>query len=166
MYGELNNTDNKHFNEIWKIEDINTFIIEMDNWLGKKCNYGESIEKLSACEKVFYLNQTLEREVNNGGLVQFLNCGDYFCAAETENALREIGANYTASNYKKVLDAFACELPKAQAEREELLDHIIDDEKYNIIDEFNNEFWKYHDDLNKLNYQFVMRNKTQFGYTS
>lgn len=43
----------------------------MDDWLGEKCEYGEKIEKLSEAEKVFYLNQILEREVNNGGLSQF-----------------------------------------------------------------------------------------------
>ena len=157
----------KRFDEIWRIDDINTFIVELDNWLGEKCNYGESLKMLSACEKVFYLNQMFEREVNNGGLAQFLyNSGDGFNAVEVENSLREIGANTTAANYKKMLDAFGCELPKAQAEREELLDRIIDDKLNSMIDEFNSEFCLYHDDLNALNYQYVMNNRAQFGCKS
>jgi len=157
------NIGNKPINEIWKIKDINSFIISMDNLLGEKCGYGESMELLSIHEKVFYLNQTLEREVNNGGIVQFFyNCGDDFVASEILNSLREIGANKTAEMYKKVLDAFGCEIPILMAERAAFLDQI-EDKVNSALNEFNNEFYKYQDDLNALNYQYIMMNKEQFA---
>jgi len=154
--------DNQRIDTVWNSKEINSFIISMDNLLGEKCGYGESIEMLSTHEKVFYLNQIFEREVNNGGIAQFFyNSGDDFIANETLNSLREIGANKTAEMYKKVLDAFGCELPKLMIERSIFLDQI-EHEISGEIDKFNNEFYKYQDDLNELNYQYIMKNKEQF----
>ena len=44
--------------------NINNSIIELDNFIGDVCNYGDEMEKLSEPQKSFYINQNLEREVN------------------------------------------------------------------------------------------------------
>ena len=52
-------------------------IIEFDNYIGELCDYGNSIESLNESQKLFYLNQNLEREVNNGGFYQLGRDYDY-----------------------------------------------------------------------------------------
>lgn len=51
--------------EIWNITIRNNFIIAMNGWVCRKCNYGERIALLSPQERIFYVVQGLEAEVNN-----------------------------------------------------------------------------------------------------
>ncbi len=55
------------------------------------------MDKLTASQKTFYLNQNIEREINNGGFHQyFINySGDF--AQETIESLEKIGATKTAT---------------------------------------------------------------------
>jgi hypothetical protein len=38
-------------------ENINASIIELDNFIGEVCNYGEEIDKSTEPQKLFYFNQ-------------------------------------------------------------------------------------------------------------
>ena len=58
--------------EIWEIEDEYEFVSELSTHIAEKCDYGSNLDVLSDEEKVFYITQTLEMEVNNGGFWQFL----------------------------------------------------------------------------------------------
>ena len=58
--------------EIWEIEDEYEFVSELSMYIAEKCDYGSNLDVLSDEEKVFYITQTLEMEVNNGGFWQFL----------------------------------------------------------------------------------------------
>jgi hypothetical protein len=149
-------------NTVWTIADKNQFLIAMNGWLCRKCNYGEDIEKLSDVEKVFYFNTQLESEVNNGGFSQYFfnSSGDF--ANETVNSLSAIGAVQTASIYKKALLALGSELPKDRDEREELLDKILTDSVGELLSEYDAEFYKCADNLEELNYQYIINNKEQF----
>lgn len=42
-----------------------------------------------------------------------------------------------------------------------MLDDVADDVN-DILSECDSEFYKYQDNLNQLNYQFILKNKTQF----
>ncbi len=147
---------------IWTITDKNQFLIAMDGWLCRKCDFGEAIEKLSEAERVFYLNAKLETEVNNGGFSQFFynTNGDF--TKEIENALCTIGAHHTASIYKKSLLALEGTLPKGQHVREALCDELLTDSLDKLFNECDDEFYKYVDDLQELNYQYIINNKEQF----
>jgi len=124
MFEKPKGSDGNRFNEIWKNEKTNDFIIAMDDWLCEKCDYGEKVEVLSDAEKVFYFNQSLEEEVNNGGFSQFFfNSSSNFCY-EILNSLREVGAVKTAGILKKALDAFGCEIPLDLYERREMLETV------------------------------------------
>lgn len=146
------------FNDIWKIEDTNNFLIAMNGWLCKKCNYGENMEKLSYVERVFYLNTQLEQEVNNGGFSQFFlnSTGDF--AMETLESLSAISADKAAKIYKNFLNAFGCEIPKNRDERDHLITESIDE----ILSKCDDKFYEYPDNLNELNKQYIMKNKNQF----
>ena len=61
----------KYLDELLNSVDSNGSIIEFDNFIGELCDYGADYSRLTDQQKLFYLNQNLEREVNNGGLNQY-----------------------------------------------------------------------------------------------
>ena len=148
--------------DIWSIPEKDRFLIAMNGWLCRKCNYGEETDKLTDAEKVIFVNNQLEAEVNNGGFVQFLYNGSGDFAGEIVNSLLAIGANQTAEIYKKALCALG-ELPKNQSEREQVLEQILTDDISELLDKCDDEFFKQPDDLEELNYQFIMKNKEKFN---
>ncbi|NCU26064.1 DUF4375 domain-containing protein [Candidatus Nomurabacteria bacterium] len=149
-------------NDIWSITDKNQFLIAMKSWLFRKCDEGENIGKLSHAERIFYLNDELESEVNNGGFSQFFynSSGDH--ANETTGSLIAIGADQTAGIFRKALTAFECVLPEDRDERIELLDRISTDRVEKILSECDDEFFKYPDDLAELNHKFILINMEEF----
>jgi len=143
--------------------NINNFIIAMFGWVSEKCEYGEKIEKLSAEEKIFFLNQELETQVNNGGFHQyFFNSGGNF-ACETVDALTTIGAKQTSEILKKAMDAFGCEIPKNWDDRQGLLiTKGMDIDFENTLNDCDDEFYVYKEDLNELNCHYIMSHKAEF----
>ncbi len=145
-------------------DNLNNSIIEIDNYVEELCEYGERLEKLTEAQKTFYYNQCLEREVNNGGFNQYFynSSGDY--SHETIEALKAIGANRTSSILQKAISQFPNKLaPKDRDERIALLQQIENfaNEKW---DELDKEFYKYEDNLNELNIEFIKRNKNDFQF--
>ena len=65
------NSENKKLDleKLLSSDDINGSIIELDNYIGDLCSYGDEMNKLTEQQKQFYYNQCLEREINNGGFV-------------------------------------------------------------------------------------------------
>jgi len=159
---DFNNLWETDFDDIWNIENKNNMLIALNGWLCRKSNYGENIEKLSRAERVFYLVSQLEGEVNNGGFSQFLynSSGDF--ANDSTIALREIGAEKMAEICDRVLSEFGGAVPQNRDEREVMLDDTFNDEISETLNQCDNEFCEYSDDLVELNYQFVLCNKTQF----
>lgn len=43
--------------------DTDGLVIELDNFIGEVCDYGDEMDKLTPSQRMFYLNQNLEREV-------------------------------------------------------------------------------------------------------
>lgn len=150
------------FDDIWNIENKNSFLIALNGWLCKKSNYGEYMGKLSDAEKAFYLVFQLEGEVNNGGFSQYFYNSSGNSANETANALCEISADKTAKIYKKALAALGSVVPKNRDERETMLEGIITDEVSEVLSKCDTEFYEYPDNLEDLNYQFILKNKAQF----
>ena len=52
-------------------DNSNSSIIELDNFIGGLGSYGGEYDTLTVPRRLFYLNQNLEREVNNGGFNQY-----------------------------------------------------------------------------------------------
>jgi hypothetical protein len=148
---------------IWAIADKNQFLISMYSWLCRKCNYGEDIGKLSKAERTFFINSQFESEVNNGGFSQFFynSSGDF--ANETLGSLNAIGAIRTAELLKKALMAFGGELPTNRNKRELLLDKLLTDSISEILDKCDTEFYQYVDNLEELNYEYILSNKDFFA---
>jgi hypothetical protein len=139
--------------------DTNKSIIEIDNYISKLCSYGERIEKLNEHQRVFFHNQELEREINNGGFNQyFFNSSGNF-AKETITSLNEIGAYTTANILKEAIAQFPDgEVPKDQSKRRTILEQI--EEKANPVwEQLDQRFYKYDDDLNALNFDYLSKHK-------
>ena len=150
------------YEEIWEIANPVNLVVELDMWIAKKCEYGDRMEALSEAERIFYVNNSLEMEVNNGGFAQFFFNSSGAFAAEVEQSLRAIGADATADICKKAVEAFGQPLPLDQLERDKLLEEIFTDEIAEILDGCDETFFQYQDDLAALNYQFVMEHRDQF----
>lgn len=147
---------------IWSLTDTNDFVIAMTEHLNEKTNYGANMLVLSEAERIFYITQTLEMEVNNGGFSQFFyNSGGDF-SDELVGAFRAIGADTTGAICQKAIDAVGCDLPVDRNERIELLNELGEnlDE---IFEECDDAFLSYEDDLCELNYNFAVKNKEQFN---
>lgn len=143
-------------------DDMNKSIIELDNFIGELCSYGDNMNKLTEEQKLFYYNQCLEREVNNGGFNQYFfnSSGDF--AHMTIHSLQAIGANKTADILQKAIDLFPNgNVLNNRAERQKILEQM-GEAADPIWEELDQMFFSYQDNLNKLNIEFVRRHKDKF----
>lgn len=148
---------------IWKITDTNDFVVALVEHLDEKTNYGENMTVLSKPERVFYIAQSLEMEVNNGGFDQFFYNSSGNFSNELVSVFSEIGAKTTAAICQKAISAFGRDIPVDRNERQEMMDELESDEIDEILDECDSAFYDYEDDLNALNYEYVMKNKEYFS---
>ncbi|MDG1719706.1 MAG: DMP19 family protein [Bacteroidia bacterium] len=102
------NSENKKLDleKLLSSDDINGSIIELDNYIGLLCSYGDEMDNLTEEQKLFYYNQCLEREINNGGFNQYFfnSSGDF--ANLTVQSLLTIGAKRTAAILQKAINQF------------------------------------------------------------
>src|SRR6185436_19730334 len=118
-------TDKPNIDFLITAFDINNSIIELDNYIGELCSWGDALGKLTEPQKHFYFNQNLEREVNNGGFSQFFFNSSGNFTHETVVSLNAIGANKTAKILQEAIDQFPLsKVPIDQEERRELLEKI------------------------------------------
>ncbi len=150
-------------NSIWEISDKNQFLIALNGWLCRKCNYGDDIERLSNEEKIIYVNNLLEAEVNNGGFSQFLYNSSGNFANDVIPSLLAIGAMKTAEICQEAFAALGQSIPNNTEEREELLDGIMTGEIEKMLSKYDADFYEYPDPLEELNYQFILRHKEQYS---
>jgi len=125
----------------------------------EKCQYGEAIEKLNEHERVFYITQTLEQEVNNGGFSQFFFNSGGDLSNELVAAFTAIGAFTTAGICKNALAVLGAHVPTDRYERQELLDCLDCDD---ALSEYDDAFYEYADDLEELNYAYIMAHRNFF----
>ena len=147
---------------VLKIERRDMIVMEIDSYLNKKCAHGEKIDKLNESQKILWIIENLEREINNGGFHQFYwnSSGNY--ANETIDALIQIGAEKTAEIVKKANSEFKNgSVPKDRVKRHNELQLIRNkaEENWNNLD---SEFYEYNDDLTEMLIVFVLKNKSDF----
>ena len=101
-------------------------------------------------------------EVNNGGFSQYFfnSSGDF--SNELVVAFITIGANATAAICQKAIAAFGRDIPDDRYERQEMLDELESNKIDESLEECDGAFYNYEDDLNELNFQFIMKNKVSF----
>jgi hypothetical protein len=137
-------------------------IIELDSFIAELCDYGDDYSKLTKPQKLFYFNQNLEREINNGGFNQYFFNSSGDNAHETVISLKAIGADKTADILQKAIDQFPDKkVPKDRDERNVILEQI-EETSNDVWDGLDQEFYQYQDDLNTLNIEYVKRHKEFF----
>ncbi len=126
----------------------------------QKCEYGEAVEKLNPHERVLYLTQTVEDEVNNGGFSQFFynSCGDF--AGEIVDAFTKIGALKTAKICQKAVAVFGNAVPVCREQRQALLENPKFEKVFEKCDDA---FYEYEDDLEALNAAYIQNHREFFG---
>lgn len=103
---------------------------------------------LSGSERIFYITQSCEQEINNGGFSQYLFNSSGGLAGELAQAYREIGAVKTAAICGRALEALGGALPPDEAGR--------------CLEECTGAFLRYEEDLNALSHAYVRRHQGEF----
>ena len=139
-------------------------IYNMNNNIFQKCNYGNDMTQLNEFERVFFVTQTLEMEVNNGGFSQFFfnSSGDF--SNELVNTFTKIGALKTAETCKKALSIFPDKIPTDRMERQDLLDNMDWDKIDIVLAKCDEEFFKYEDNLEELNIAYITKYREFFEF--
>ena len=159
----INNTQgDTSMEHIWSLTDTNDFVIAMKEHLDEKSQYGENMSVLSEAERIFYITQTLEMEVNNGGFSQFFFNSSGNFSNELVSAFSSIGANTTAAICQKAIAVFGRDIPVDRGDRQDMLAELESDEIDELLRECDDAFYAYEDDLNELNYNYVIKNKASF----
>ena len=151
-----------NLDELLKSEDTDRSIIELDDFISELCDYGDDFSKLTDHQKLFYLNQNLEREINNGGFNQFFCNSSGDNTHETILSLKAIGAGKTADILQKAIDQCPNKtVPKDRDERTEIVEEIeeLADRVWNDLDKM---FYEYEENLNDLNIEYVKKYKDFF----
>ncbi len=125
----------------------------------EKCNYGDDLEKLNEHERVLFVTQILEGEVNNGGFSQFFfnSSGDF--SNELVDAFTKIGALKTAEICKGALTLFPDNVPTDRSERQDLLEELDCD---NALEKYDEAFFEYEDNLHELNTAYITKYREFF----
>lgn len=152
-------TEKPALSALWEETDEDRFVTELSAHVAEKCAYGEDLAALSPAERVFYLAQTCEEEVNNGGFDQLLfNAG--FDLRELPEAFRTIGAPKTADICAQALAALGGEVPEdREARREVLASREGPPTELGACDEA---FLRYEEDLAALNAAYVRAHREDF----
>ena len=148
--------------EMLKIEDPTSAIIELDERVNELSDYGEDISKLTEPQKVLLFVENLEREVNNGGFNQFYfnSSGDY--AHETLDGLKTIGANKMVDILMKANSVWPNQtVPKDRTERQNIQE-TIEEQADPVWEQCDNDFYEYPDDIAGLLLEYVKKHKADF----
>ena len=150
------------FSAIWEETDENHFVTELSARVAEKCAYGDDLAALSPVERVFYLTQTCEEEVNNGGFDQlFYNAG--FDLRELPEAFRAIGAPRTGDICARALAALGGEVPEDLEARREVLAFREGEALTAALGACDEAFLRYEEDLAALNAAYVHAHREDFA---
>jgi len=120
-----------------------------------------SYEELTTPEKVFVSIWELESEVNNGGFHQYFFNSSGDNARHCVSALESIGAMNFAALVKQANSVFENGEPPADSGiRQPQIEKFSDDQK-KFLDELDQKFFKYPDNLTELLFDFVTKNQAE-----
>ena len=154
-------TEKPALSALWEETDEDRFVTALSARVAEKCAYGEDLAALSPAERVFYLTQTCEEEVNNGGFDQLLfNAG--FDLRELPEAFRAIGAPRTGDICARALAALGGEVPEDLEARREVLASREGAELTETLRACDEAFLRYAEDLAARNAAYVRAHREDF----
>ena len=124
------------------------------------CDDGEHMDVLNSHQRIIYITQTLEQEVNNGGFSQFFynSSGDF--ANELTDAFTAIGALKTVAICEQALSPFKGPVPTDRTKRQAMLDRMRADKLWTKCDDA---FYEYEEDLEDLNRSYILAHPESFN---
>ncbi len=149
--------------EIWEIRDPYVFACEMGYYLTVKCDYGDSMDKLTDEERIIYIVYTLEGEVNNGGFSQYFFNSSGDNGNELVSAFEAIGAEKMTEICKKAVSVFGSNYPTDRNKRQEIMLDDASSDFGEVWAECDNEFFEYPEDTSELQYKYIVANKSYFS---
>ena len=87
-------------------KELNVFIMNMYDKVSNKCENGDNLDKLNQYERIFFITQLLETEVNSGGFSSFFYNSSGNFSNEIVDAFIAINAKKTAKICKKALKIY------------------------------------------------------------
>jgi hypothetical protein len=120
-----------------------------------------SYNELTEAEKVFVSVWELESEVNNGGFLQYFSNSSGDNAANCAWALEKIGALKVVALAKQALSVFENGNPSADSTIRQSQVQNFSGEQKEFLDELDQQFFKYPDNLTKLLHDFVTKHKSE-----
>ncbi len=119
-------------------------------------------DSLTEAENVFGCVNGLNIEVYNGGFDQYFynSAGDF--AQDAPAAFGAIGADHTAGIISKACSVFPDGKPPRDWEERQLLLLDIGEEAEQLLDELDDEFYAYKDDLSQLLVEYIRKHKDDF----
>lgn len=148
--------------EILELEDQTGFAIALSNLVCRRA-WSLGVGALSQAERVTYLVDELEREVNNGGFLQYFanSAGDW--ARETLEALLVIGAPLMAEVLERAMVAFPPPGPSDDRDVRGAQLEALGEEQHARFDPLDAEFCAYPENLTALLRAFVTEHHAEFG---
>ena len=128
----------------------------------EKSHYGDRAEKLNPHERVILVVRLVEDEVNNGGFSQFIYNSSGSFAGDVVASMTAIGAVKTAEICQRALSAFGTEIPVDREARQALLDQKEEEGIDEILDECDDSFYAYEEDLIRLCCAYILAHKDAF----
>lgn len=149
--------------EIVAREQQNDIVKDLYDVIAQKCSNGEAINELNGIERTFYLCQSFEAEIREGGLEQFYKSFSGNYANETVEALLEVQAQKRALILDKGNAVFKEGIvPEDLPTRLEELQNLDEVDISWLFDEWNKELRNINEDLEALCLCYVLSNKEAF----
>ena len=148
--------------EVFLITNPGQFGGEITSYLCEKASYGEALSQLNERETTVYLVEELQSEVMNGGFDQYFvnSSGNHWEKAIT--ACETIGAVQTAGLLRKAVQAYGCELPADQQEREEIIESRAKDGYKEELDALDSVFYAYEENVDALIFDYCQQHQKMF----
>lgn len=147
--------------DVLKIGDDTEFAIGMSTLVFAR-EAAVGYEQLSEAERVIFCIDGLEREVNNGGFLQFFenSAGDH--AMDTIEGLRTLGAPRIAALVAEAVSVFPGGRPATDRERRQGQVEQLGDAAKAKLDQLDGAFFEYPENLAALERQYVRAHEDQF----
>ena len=143
--------------QIFKIPDEVNRVIALHGFVSRR-----PFSELTETEKIIRAVEDLEMEVNNGGFHQYFynSAGDHW--QDCLVGLEKVGASKTGLLFKSALSIFnEASPPEDRLQRQEVAGKLKK-EKFEFLDQLDQKFYKYEDNLTALLFKYVEKHREDF----
>lgn len=151
--------------DIWKIENHSEMVDALLDILNQKSHGADCLENLNEVERVFYLANWIEMEINSGGFHSLLTgyLGELY--DEYQSVYEAIGAKNLARICRDAVTLMKNLIPDQDFDFDKAMELMIDeDDCYEMFDDLDDQVYDYPDDTMELLYKYAVRNKVAFSY--